>query len=100
MTPHHKLIAGTVAVAVVAGCGAALAAIELGSSSSAATPTVTTRPVTGIGSYGLGPGRFGGRGFAGGLGPGGDEHGRMHEDRDFLDTGVAAAAGYLGVPAD
>jgi len=92
MTAHHKLIAGTVAVALLAGGGAALAAFELSSSSPTAATAVTAPPRAGIGSYGLGPGRLGGRGLPGGLGPGeagvpGAGGGRA----------ITAAAAYLGI---
>jgi len=101
MTSHHKLIAGTVAVAMLAGGGASLAAIELSSPAPAAAPAVTALP-TGMGSYGLGPGRLGGRGLPGGLGPGDDVPGARDfgRGRAFLGPGVlTAAASYLGLPS-
>ena len=108
MTSQHKLVAGTVAVAILAGGGAALAAVELSSSSSnAATPAVTA-PFGGndaTGSYGLGGGRLGGRGLGGGLGPGDaggfrdGDGGGFFGGRGLLGSGLAAAASYLGVSA-
>jgi hypothetical protein len=103
VTSQHKLIAGTVAVALLAGGGAALAAFELSASSStAATPpavTATFGDNDGVGSYGLGPGRLGGRGLGGGLGPGDDggfdDRGAGLGRAGFLGSGLGAAANYL-----
>jgi hypothetical protein len=52
----------------------------------------------GLGSYGLGGGRLGGRGFGGGLGPG-DDDGFGFGFRRFLGGGMTAAASYLGLSA-
>jgi hypothetical protein len=105
MSSQHKLIAGTVVVAVFAGGGAALAAIELSNGPpAAATASISSDPQygKGVGRYGLGPGRLGGRGLGGGLGPG-------HDDGRFADGGagfagprllgssLVAAATYLGL---
>jgi hypothetical protein len=103
MTSQGKLIAGTVAVALAAGGGAALAAIELTSSPPAATTAATAPLGTGIASFGLGPGRLGGRGLGGGLGAG--EDAARAGDGRFLDgaviaAGLAAAASFLHVPAE
>lgn len=102
MTSQRKLIAATVAIAVMAGGGAALAAVELTSSAPSSDPVVAAPPGPGRDGYGLGAGMLGGRGFAGGVGPAdlaeGDA-GRPFEDRRFLQASLAAAAGYLGVPA-
>lgn len=109
MSSQHKLIAGTVAVALLAGGGAALAAIELTSSSPSpqAAPAVTAPLTSGIGSYGLGGGRLGGRGLGGGLGPGDgdgdtgfDGHGRHFGGRGLSGAGMSAAATYLGLTSD
>jgi hypothetical protein len=105
MKAQHKLIAGTVAVAVLAGGGAALAAIELSSSPSPnAAPAVTAPLGNGLGGYGLGAGRLGGRGLGGGLGPGDDagrfdngDFGRRLGGRGLFGSGLAAASAYLGV---
>ena len=94
MTPHHKLIGGTVAIALLAGGGAALAGVELSSSSPAAAPALTASLAAGLGSYGLGPGRLGGRGLPGGLGPAEDDVPGGGSGRT-----ITAAAAYLGIPA-
>ena len=55
----------------------------------------------GVGTYGLG-GAPGGRGFGGGLGPGDDGGaggGLGFGLRRFLDGGITAVAGYLGLSA-
>jgi hypothetical protein len=104
VSSQHKLIAGTVVVAVLAGGGAALAAIELSNSSSpAATTSIPSGTYgKGIGRYGLGQGRLGGRGLGGGLGPGADA-GRFDDGGPgfagprMLGQGLVAAAGYLGL---
>jgi hypothetical protein len=71
MSSRTKLIAGTIAVAVIAAGGAAFAAVQLTSSSTdLATPLLTTPFGRGIEGSGLGGGALGGRGFGGGLGPG------------------------------
>src|SRR6185437_14914585 len=95
MSSQHKLIAGTVVVAVFAGGGAALAAIELSNGPpAAATASISSDP-----QYGKGVGRYG---LGGGLGPG-------HDDGRFADGGagfagprllgssLVAAATYLGL---
>ncbi len=99
MASHYKLIAGAVAIAVVAGGGAAMAALELSSSKPEAVSTVTAPFGGDISGYGVGGGMLGGRGLGGGLGPGG-RHLRRHDfnGRDFFGSGVGAAAAYLGMP--
>jgi hypothetical protein len=99
MASHSKLIAGAVAIAVVAGGGAAMAALELSSSKPEAVSTVTAPVDRGITGYGLGGGMLGGRGLGGGLGPGGPSFRRGHlGGRGFFGAGVGAAAAYLGMP--
>ncbi len=103
MSSQHKLIAGTAVVAVLAGGGAALAAIELSNSS----PAAATAPTSGtygkwIGRYGLGQGRLGGRGLGGGLGPGADggrfdDGGPGFAGPRMLGSSLVAAASYLGL---
>jgi hypothetical protein len=96
---HYKLIAGAVAIVVVAGGGAAMAAIELSSPSPVAVSTVTAPLGEGLSGYGLGGGRLGGRGLGGGLGAGGRPFSRGDfARRGFFGSGVGAAAAYLGVP--
>jgi hypothetical protein len=104
MSAHHKLIAGTVIVAVLAGGGAALAAIELSNNSAPAATSTSIDPGTyanTAGRYGLGPGRLGGRGLGGGLGPGDDgrfaDGGPGFAGPRMLGQGLAAAASYLGL---
>ena len=103
MSARTKLIIGTVAVAALAAGGAAFAAVELTSSThSTSAPPVTAPFGDGIGSYGLGGGRLGGRGLGGGLGPGGGGNdfgggGGFGFRRGFLGAGLPAAASYLGV---
>jgi hypothetical protein len=93
------LIAGTVAVAVLAAGGAAFAAVKLSATAQTATVPTVTAPF-GDGSYGLGDGRLGGRGFGGGLGPADDGGpGRRRGFGRFFGGGVSAAAGYLGLSA-
>src|SRR5579871_3064295 len=68
MNAQRRLVAGTIAVAVLAAAGAAFAAVRL----EHATRTermILVRPNAGIGGFGLG-GRLGGRGLGGGLGAG------------------------------
>jgi hypothetical protein len=104
MSSQHKLIAGTVVVAVLAGGGAALAAIELSNGApAAATASISSDPYdgNGVGRYGLGPGRLGGRGLGGGLGPG-DDGGRFDDGGGFagprmLGSSLVAASTYLGL---
>jgi hypothetical protein len=105
MSSQHKLIAGTVVIAVLAGGGAALAAIELSNGAPAtATASISSAPYygSGIGRYGLGPGRLGGRGLGGGLGPG-DDGGRFDDGGAgfagprMLGSSLVAAATYLGL---
>jgi hypothetical protein len=97
LSSRAKVIAGTLAVALAAAGGAAFAAVELTSTSHTTTvPVVTTPFDDGVGSYGLGVGRLGGRGFGGGLGPGGSEEFGF---RHFLGGGMTAAASYLGLSA-
>ncbi len=99
MTSRSKLVAGAVAIAVVAGGGAAVAAIELSSSRADSVPAMTAPFNDGIGGYGLGGGTLGGRGLAGGLGRGGREFApEGFGRRGLFGHGVGAAAAYLGVP--
>jgi hypothetical protein len=104
VSSQHKLIAGTAVVAVLAGGGAALAAIELSNSS----PAATTAPIPSgtygkwIGRYGFGQGRLGGRGLGGGLGPGADggrfdDGGPGFAGPRMLGSSLVAAASYLGL---
>ena len=99
MSSRAKVIAGIVLVALLAAGGAAFAAVKLTSTSHDATVPVVTSPFNdGVGSYGLGGGRLGGRGFGGGLGPGDD--GRFGFGfRRFAGGGLTAAASYLGLSA-
>ncbi len=103
MSSQHKLIAGTVVVAVLAGAGAALAAIELSNGApAAATASISSDPSYGNGvvRYGLGPGRLGGRGLGGGLGPGEDDRfdaGARFAGPRLLGSTLVAAAAYLGL---
>jgi hypothetical protein len=97
VSSQRKLIAGTAAVAVLAGGGAALAAIELTSSSPPAS-VAPADPVSyghGVGNAGL-EGRLGGRGLGGGLGPGPDGDDGFAGPRT-IGASLAAAAGYLGL---
>jgi hypothetical protein len=98
-----KVIAGTVTVAVLAAGGAAFAAVKLTSTSHTVSVATVTAPFGhGVGTYGLGGGRLGGRGFGGGLGPGDDGGaggGLGFGLRRFLDGGITAVAGYLGLSA-
>lgn len=98
MSSQHKLIAGTVVVAVLAGGGAALAAMELSNSSPAATTASIPSGThgNGIGRYGLGEGRLGGRGLGGGLGAAA-EGGPGFAGPRMLGQSLLAAAGYLGL---
>ena len=108
MATQHKLIAGAVVVAVLAGAGAVVAAVELSSSGPSTALRTSGSFGDGIGNYGLGGGRLGGRGLGGGLGPGGG-NGRFHHGGGFgggsfggqgrFGAGVGAAAAYLGVSA-
>lgn len=67
MSSGNKLIAGTAALAILAGGGAAFAAFKLTESHSAASPAAAAPGR--IDGFGL-DGRFGGRGLGGGLGGG------------------------------
>jgi len=99
VSSRAKVIIGTVVVALLAAGGAAFAAVKLSSTSPAASvPSVTAPFGDGVGSYGLGAGRLGGRGFGGGLGPG-DDGGLGFGFRRFLGGGIGAAASYLGLSA-
>jgi hypothetical protein len=99
VSSRARVIAGIVVVALLAAGGAAFAAVQLTSTSHTATgPAVTSPFDDGLGSYGLGGGRVGGRGFGGGLGPGGNA-GFGFGFRRFLGGGMTAAATYLGVSA-
>jgi hypothetical protein len=98
VSSRAKVIAGTVVIALLAAGGAAFAAVKLTSTSHDATVPVATSPFTdGVGSYGLGGGRLGGRGFGGGLGPGDDGFGFGF--RRFAGGGMTAASSYLGLSA-
>ena len=98
MSSRGRVIAGTVVVALLAAGGAAFAAVKLTSTSHDATlPAVTSPFDDGLGSYGLGGGRVGGRGFGGGLGPGDDGFGFGF--RRLAGGGMTAAASYLGLSA-
>jgi hypothetical protein len=99
MASRYKLIAGAVVIAVVAGGGAAMAALELSSSKPETASTVTARFDGGITGYGLGGGMLGGRGLGGGLGPGGRPFRRGgFNGHGVFGSGVGAAAAYLGMP--
>ena len=99
MSSRAKVIAGTVVVALLAAGGAAFAAVKLTSTSHDATlPAVTSPFDDGLGSYGLGGGRVGGRGFGGGLGPG-DDGDFGFGFRRLAGGGMTAAASYLGLSA-
>jgi hypothetical protein len=96
VSSRAKVIAGTAAVALVAAGASAFAAVKLTSTSHTVTAPAVTSPFRdGLGSYGLGDGRLGGRGFGGGLGPGDD--GRDFGFRGFLGSGMGRAATYLGL---
>jgi hypothetical protein len=99
MSSRVKVISATVVVALLAAGGAAFAAVKLTSTSRNATVPLVTSPFRdGLGSYGLGGGRLGGRGFGGGLGPA--ARGRLGFGfRRFADGGLTAAASYLGLSA-
>jgi hypothetical protein len=98
MSTRAKVIAGTVAVALLAAGGAAFAAVKLTSTSHEATVPAVSSPFSDGLGYGLGGGRLGGRGFGGGLGPG-DDGGFGFGFRRFVGGGMTAAATYLGVSA-
>jgi hypothetical protein len=100
LSSRGKVITGVVVVALLAAGGAAFAAVQLTSTSHSAGPAVTSpfNDGTGLGTYGLGGGRLGGRGFGGGLGPGNDD-GFGFGFRRFLGGGMTAAAAYLGLSA-
>ncbi len=108
MTSQHKLIAGTVTLAVLAAAGAAFAAIKLDQSGTTVR-TIAVRPSAGVGGFGLG-GRLGGRGFGGGVG--GEEGtggrpaigagigaGGIGFAFGLFGQGLASVTGYLGVDA-
>jgi len=98
VSSRAKVIAGTAVVAVLAAGGAAFAAVELTTTShTAAAPAVTAPFGDGVGSYGLGGGRLGGRGFGGGLGPVPGDGGPGFGFRRFFGGGMTAAATYLGL---
>jgi len=97
LSSRAKLIAGTAVVAVLAAGGAAFAAVKLTTTSSTTTVSAVAPPFgDGVGSYGLGGGRLGGRGFGGGLGPG-PEGEPGFGFRRFFSRSLATAAAYLGV---
>jgi hypothetical protein len=98
VTRSRKLIAVTALVGLLAGSGAAFAAMELVSAHSAAEPPLSAR--VGVNGYGLG-GRLGGRGFGGGLGPGSGLGRVQSQQGSVLGSMPAEAVGavttYLGV---
>jgi len=98
VSSRARVIAGTVVVALLAAGGAAFAAVKLTSTHTEAVPAVTSPFGDGIGNYGLGAGRLGGRGFGGGLGPG-DDGGVGFGFRRFFGGGMTAAASFLGLSA-
>ncbi|HEY4346165.1 MAG TPA: hypothetical protein VGM80_01145 [Gaiellaceae bacterium] len=99
MNRNHRLIAGTAAVALLAGGGAAFATMKLVQSHPAERSGAAATRV-GIGRFGLG-GRLGGRGFGGGLGASDDRQGAARRGFGFgfgsFGSGIEAAATYLGV---
>ena len=100
MTTQGKLVAGAIAVAVVAIGGAAFAAVELIRPADSAPVPLVTAPWRGIEGSGLAGGALGGRGFGGGLGPGGPfahRFGGLPGRGLFWGTGAAAAVTYLGL---
>ena len=98
MNSGAKVITGIAVVAVLAAGGAAFAAVKLTTTSHpAAAPAVTAPFGDGVGSYGLGGGRLGGRGFGGGLGPAGGDGGPGFGFRRFFGGGMTAAATFLGL---
>ncbi len=93
--PNHnrKLIVATAAVALLAGAGAAFAAMKLVSSHSS-TPPVPVR--VGAGGFGLG-GRLGGRGFGGGVDGEGGHPQRGFGFGSFSAAALAPLTSYLGI---
>lgn len=98
MSSRTKLIAGVAAVAVVAGGGAAMAAMALTSSRADSVSTVTAPLSEGVDGYGLDGGMLGGRGLGGGLGQGGRSFAGGFARHGLFGSGVGAAAAYLGMP--
>ena len=102
MTSQHKLIAGTITLAVLAAAGAAFAAVKLDQSGGSTTRAVAFRPSDGLGGFGLG-GRLGGRGFSGGVGPAGRSgngaggSSGMGFAFGLLGQELTSATGYLGL---
>ena len=95
MNRNHKLIAGTAVVALIAGGGAAFAAMKLVDShpsSSFARPPAHM----GVGRFGLG-GRLGGRGFGGGLGGGQQAPRRGFGFGAFSAGALGSLTTYLGI---
>jgi hypothetical protein len=94
---NRKLIAGTAAVALLAGGGATFAATKLISSRSS-SPALQAPLHMGVDGFGLG-GRLGGRGFGGGLG--GERPGARPERGfgfgAFSLHGLAPLTTYLGI---
>jgi len=92
---NRKLIAGTAAVALLAGGGAAFATMKLVSSSS---PSARPRPPIhmGVDGFGLG-GRLGGRGFGGGLGGEGAQPRSGFGLGSFSTGALAPLTTYLGI---
>ena len=97
---QRKLVAGTVAVAMLAAAGAAFAAMKLDHATTT-NRIVAIRPSVGIGGFGLG-GRLGGRGLGGGVGPGA-RGGFGANGRGFglglglFGQGAASITSYLGI---
>lgn len=99
MTTHGKLVAGAIAVAVLAASGAAFATVELIRPANSAPAPLVTAPWRGIEGSGLAGGALGGRGFGGGLGPGGGFAHRFGgaPRLGFFRGTASAAAAYLGL---
>jgi hypothetical protein len=93
----RKLIAVTAIVALLAGGGAAVAAMKLASSPHAAAPDAPAALRVGVGGYGLG-GRLRGRGFGGGVGAGTPAPGPRGFGLGFFSgQALAPLAAYLGL---
>jgi hypothetical protein len=92
---NRKLIAGTAAVALLAGGGAAFAAMKLISSRSS-SPSPQAPIHMGVDGFGLG-GRLGGRGFGGGLGGEAPRPRRGFGFAPFRAGALAPLTAYLGL---
>ena len=97
MTAHGKLVAGAIAVAVVAAGGAAFAAVELIRPAESEPVPLVTAPWRGIEGSGLAGGVLGGRGFGGGLGPGRFPRFGGFPGMGFFLGSTDVAAAYLGL---